>query len=325
MSISSKLQSAMAASRLTWAVLRNSGVMPASHRPMVLIEPTSVCNLACPLCPTGTGTLERQNKYIPEAMYNRIVDVTAPIAEGYILNLFGEPTFHPSFPKLLEKTRHWPTWLSTNLSYGEAMVHEMAKWKHLRIICSIDTINPGEYGTYRINGDWEKVMRNLKTLSEGVCEVHPQFLVPCDQKDDAPFLRFAERFNIPPGNIVIKRKMENFRLDYTRVPSPGICHSAYLGVYFNCDGYLLPCCNNARKDLHMLHIDDIQSHEDILNNPRVQAFRKVLARDKNAYPSCGNCAGHSFWKKQLPTYVKCLNTLLPGKRVQQGKPDRMSF
>ncbi len=325
MGIRRKIHSGLRAARHVAAVALGTGKIPRGHKCMVLIEPTSVCNLACPLCPTGTGKLERANKFIPMEMFDRIMEVTGPIAEGYILNLFGEPSFHPQFPELLRKTAAWPTWLSTNLSYGEAAAHEMAKWPHLRIICSIDTVNPEEYPAYRVNGNWDTVMRNLEILSRGVCEVHPQFLVPANQTDDAPFIKFAKRFNIPPGNVLIKKKMENFRLDLTDKPTPGNCHSPYMGIYFNCDGHLLPCCNNARKDLHMLHIDNIASHLDIFEDKKGMSFRKRLAKDKNVFPSCGNCDGINFWKQQLPLYLASLKSLFPGGRKGKIVPDRMAF
>ena len=324
MGLKKKLGTAARAARLTAAVALNTGRIPRGHKCMVLIEPTSVCNLACPLCPTGTGTLERDNKYIPVETFDRILELTAPLAEGYVLNLFGEPSFHPRFAELLEKTRRLPTWLSTNLSYGEAAAREMARWDHLRVICSIDTVDPEEYPKYRIHGDWETVMRNLRILSEGVCEVHPQFLVPPDHADDTPYVEFARSFGIPAGNVIIKKKMENFRLDPTDAPSPGNCHSAYLGIYFNCDGYLLPCCNNARKDLHMIHVNDITSHRDILDHENLRRMRRRLAKDKNAFPSCGNCDGINFWKQQMPIYLAALKSLLPGHR-KRDTPDRMAF
>lgn len=325
MSLASKIHSGIRAARHVSAVALGTGGIPRGHRCMVLVEPTSVCNLACPLCPTGTGTLERENKFIPMSVFDRILDVTAPLAEGYILNLFGEPTFHPQFGELLQKTAHRSTWLSTNLSYSEDAVREMARWPHLRVICSIDTVIPEEYPRYRVGGDWDKVMRNLEILAKGSCEVHPQFLVPADHRDDEPLIEFARRFAIAPGQLIIKRKMENFRLDYTNEPIEGCCHSPYMGIFFDCDGHLLPCCNNARKDLHMLHIDEITSHLDILGHKRVMAFRKQLARDKNAYPSCGNCAGISFWKHQMPLYLTAARSLLLRGRSRKDTPGRMAF
>ncbi|MGE4552061.1 MAG: radical SAM/SPASM domain-containing protein [Desulfovibrionaceae bacterium] len=325
MPLRSKFRAACAAWDMTWAVWRNTGRVPDSHRFMVLIEPTSICNLACPLCPTGTGTLERKNKFIPLEMFDKILSLTEPAAEGYILNLFGEPTFHPHFPELLQKTSRLPTWLSTNLNIPEASALEMGKWRHLRVICSVDTIHPAEYPRYRIRGNWDTLIRNLAVLSQGVCEVHPQFLVPADHKDDTPYIEFAERFGIPARNVVIKRKMENFRLDHTDKPRPGKCHSAYLGLYFNCDGFLLPCCNNARSDLHMLHIDDVSSLDELLHHNRTERMRRQLAKDKNVYPSCGDCDGINFWSHQFPLYRRSLLNILTGGKKGSDTPDHMSF
>ncbi len=311
--------------RSAWAVASNSGKIPDGSKRMVLIEPTSVCNLACPLCPTGTGTLERENKFISMDVFDKIVEVTAPFAEGYVLNLFGEPSFHPEFAKLLDKVSHLPTWLSTNLSYGKEAARELSKWEHLHIICSIDTLDPEEYPKYRINGDWDKVMGNLEILAQGKCNVYPQFLVSADQTDDTPYLEFAKRFGIPATNIIIKRKLENFRLDFTDEPIPGTCHSAYMGIYFDCDGFMLPCCNNVRKDLRMLNVKDVRSYRDILEHDKVCQIRRKLAQDKNAFPSCGNCEGLNYWHQTLPPLMAGLKKRLLGKNTQQEIPTRMGF
>jgi MoaA/NifB/PqqE/SkfB family radical SAM enzyme len=292
-----------------WAVGSNSGKIPASHRGMVTIESTSVCNLACPLCPTGTGTLKRENKFIDIDQARKIIDMTEAYAKGYVISVFGEPTFHPRFSEILEMTRRLPTWLSTNLCYDEASIDELVRWDHLHVICSVDTLNGEEYPEYRVHGDYEKVLSNLKRLAKGKCNVYPQFLVAPDDYEEEKYRDFAEEYGIPFENMVIKTKLEEFRLDLTDKPVPGICHFLYTGVYFNCDGYLVPCCNNVRKDLHIGHIDTFVSLEEMLNGMRTRKVRQQLAEDKNVFPSCGRCRGHDYWKADFKEHVDCVASL----------------
>ncbi len=322
MTIRSKLRAARSAWDMVRAVQGNTGVIPRSFRGMVLMEPTSVCNLSCPLCPTGTGTLVRKNKYMALDVVDRIVTLTAPFAQGFVMNLFGEPTFHPEFERILEKTRHLPTWLSTNLSYGRSAAELLSRWENLRVICSIDTLDSSEYPAYRVGGNYETVLENLRILAKGSCQVYPQFLVRPGEYDEARFVAFAREYGIPVPNIIVKTKLEEFRLDPTDKPVLGPCHSFYTGLYFDCDGYLLPCCNNVRQELRVMHVSEIAVLEEILSGPRAAGVRRQLAVDKNVFESCGRCKGHNFWKREFREYLGAAKSLV-AKADVSDRPSRM--
>lgn len=317
MSLKNKLNTAFHAGRMAWDVTRNAGKIPVSKHYMVTIESTSVCNLACPLCPTGTGTLKRTNKYIPMRYVHKIVDLTAPLAQGFVISVFGEPTFHPELDKLLAATSHLPTWLSTNLNYDTDTIRELAQWENLKVICSIDTLDSDKYPKYRINGDYQKVLANLKLLAKGLCQVYPQFLVSENEYDEETFVRFADEYGVAVDNLIIKTKLENFRLDETSKPKPGKCHSCYTGIYFNCDGYQVPCCNNVRKDLFIQHLDKISSTKDLIGSNEICKMRKALAENKNTYPSCGQCNGLNFWKEDFPGYINGLASVFQAKSTSE--------
>ncbi|GEM_PF-1379684 len=325
MSAKSKIKAGVGAAKMALAVACNSGVISEGYKSMVLIEPSSVCNLSCPLCPTGTRSLKRENKFIPMKTFDRIIELTSPHAQGFILNMFGEPTFHPQFQELLEKTRPFPTWLSTNLSYDEKAARLLAGFDHLHVICSVDTVNPEEYTEYRIGGNYERVMENLGILAAGKCKVYPQFLVPREKYDEEEFLAFAKRHGIPLENMIIKEKLEHYRLDPTESPRPGVCHSFYTGIYFTCDGYLVPCCNNVREELFIKHVDEISTMEDIFSGPEARRIRKALARDKNQFASCGRCAGYSYWKHDFKGNLAAILRVLSLRGKQDAKMQWMDF
>lgn len=324
MSAAAKLGSVADDLRTVACILRNAGSMPGHTRFMVSIETTAVCNLACPLCPTGTGTVERNNRFIEPEAFERIVALTSPLAKGYVMGMWGEPAFHPELGRLLSRLAPLPVWTSTNLNYPEKIAHELAKWGHLHAICAVDTLDPLRYPEYRRGGDYGTVLRNLDILAAGACNVYPQFLVEADS-DTAPYVRFAPEHGIPPHNVIIKTKRENFRLDPTAKPIPGVCHSAYSNIFFNCDGWMLPCCNNVKQDLHLAHVSELSSPDDILRGGRAAQVRMALARDKNRFPSCGQCLGETFWRIRLPVYTSVLKSLAPWRGSRRSAPQRMPF
>lgn len=324
MSLAAKLRTASDDFAAALAIVRNTGCIQRRAQYMVTIETTSTCNLSCPLCPTGTGIVERANKFIDSATFKRIVDVTAPLAKGYIMGMWGEPAFHPELGILLNKLSPLPVWTSTNLNYATSIAEEIARWKNLHVICAVDTLDPERYKSYRVGGNYETMLHNLGILARGACHVYPQFLVEAEA-DTTPFVRFAQMRGIPPHNVIIKTKRENFRLDPTAKPLPGVCHAPYSNIFFNCDGHMLPCCNNVKKDLHLGHINEFFSAEDILHGERIRKVRVTLARDKNVFPSCGCCIGETFWRIRLPIYTNYLKSLLPGSGHLRLGPQRMPF
>jgi radical SAM protein with 4Fe4S-binding SPASM domain len=311
--------------KVLWNILRDTGEIPASRKSMVTLELCSVCNLACPLCPTGTGKTKRENRFMPEDMVNRIISLTSPVAQGYVLGMWGEPLLYPHLEKVLAATALLPAWTSTNLNLSEKVVRMSAKWEHFNIVCAIDTLNRDEYANYRVGGDYDKVLSNLDMLVKGNCQVYPQFLVDADNDDDAPFIEFAEKHNISKHNVIIKVKRNNFTLDAKGSAVPGKCHAPYNGLYFNSDGYLYPCCNDVKKELQIKHISKIESLEELLCGDEIVEIRKKLAQDKNIFASCRQCRGETFWNVRLPVYTDYLKNLLPWHKEKRSGPQHMPF
>ncbi|WP_319468934.1 radical SAM protein [uncultured Pseudodesulfovibrio sp.] len=296
--------------RAVAAIKANTGNMPRGHNCTVTIETTSVCNLACPLCPTGTKTLIRDKKFIDIAHFKKMVDITYPYATSYVLNIWGEPTFHPQFFELLDMIPNKTIWLSTHLNYSNKVAEELAKRPNLLLICSIDTLNPEEYPKYRINGNYQQVMDNFAILAKGECKPYPQFLIePNGVEEKKAILSFAAKHHIPDSQLTIKEKRDNFRLDESDEAIKGVCHSPYMDIYFNCDGYLIPCCNNIRKELYIDHIDNLNGIEDITHGTKFSRVRTQLAKDKNVYACCHLCRGETWRNTIAPKYQNYINKI----------------
>ena len=58
---------------------------------ILMFEPTNLCNLKCPLCPTGNNSLKATKGYLEFENYKKVIDQIGK----YLLNLtlwnFGEP------------------------------------------------------------------------------------------------------------------------------------------------------------------------------------------------------------------------------------------
>lgn len=322
--ISKKMHIAICDLKVAYNILMRTGRLSVSQCPMVTIELSSVCNLSCPLCPTGTGATKRLNKFIPPDVFDRIESLTRDSAKGYVFGMWGEPLLHPEFFRMLDKVSPKEVWTSTNMNCSGHIASKIAKYKNLNVICAIDTLDPDEYSLYRVGGSYDKVLGNLRILASGECGVYPQFLVDGEDYDEERFIEFAHEFAIPISNVVIKKKRKNFNLGNAEKKKPGTCHSPYQGIFFNCDGYMVPCCNDIREDLHIMNINEMLSMEDVCSSAKAGFVRKALANDKNIFPSCWQCRGEDFWKLRLPLYITYVkNSLLHG--TKKTKPQIMPY
>lgn len=281
-----------------------SGSVPRVSHHQTHIETTSICNLACSLCPVSDGRIDRERKTIDEDDFRKIVDLTWKTTTEYCLHMFGEPLLHPSFFDLfayVQKTGV-PAIISSNLNLPEKTVNRLAECEGLIVVCSIDGYDQESYGRYRKKGDFDLVINNLKNLAQGKVRVRPQFLISEETEPLKPRYRELIRsIGIPEENIKFKRMNFNFG-NSSEEGCPGVCHSLHRDLFFTCDGYLVPCCMNAGDDLYLPHVKEIQDAEWFRTDPRVIEMRRNLARDKNTYPSCRKCVDHvqmwpHFYKK----------------------------
>lgn len=311
--------------RTLLCVISGSGRVSPSLKRMVTLELSSVCTLRCPLCPTGSGLTKRASKFMPLPTFHKILALTKEHAQGYVLGMWGEPMLYPQLEEALAATAPLPTWTSTNLNFREDTARLLASQEHMHVICAIDTLSPEDYPLYRVQGDYGLAMRNIETMSRGRCTIYPQFLISPDVTDVAPYKDFASRLGIPASNVILKIKRGNFTLSGEGRTRLGRCHAPYNGLYFDCDGFLRPCCNDVGEDLHILNVNSHDSYEGLLNAPTVRQARIKLAQDKNNYTSCRRCRGETFWNVRLPYYSKRLASLIGSRSGSGGEPQRMPF
>jgi MoaA/NifB/PqqE/SkfB family radical SAM enzyme len=133
----------------------------------VVVDPSSICNLRCPLCVQATA---------PEARRRRLVDVgrfrdaVAEIADHAIrIDLFnwGEPMLHPRFVELVRIAEAAGLWTrtSTNLSLPRPLDADAVAAAGLRhLVVSVDGATQQTYERYRTGGSLRTVLDNLARL-----------------------------------------------------------------------------------------------------------------------------------------------------------------
>lgn len=152
------------------------GIVHISHYPTFLtIEPSNICQLACPQCPVGiakkhpkgdTGTSPRNP--FPDYPLSLLAD-TFRYAHTVQFYFQGEPLLNPRLPELIREVAQQGlyTIVSTN---AQALDREMAKRLVVsglhRIIISMDGLSQSSYEAYRKGGSVEKARAAIRYLRE---------------------------------------------------------------------------------------------------------------------------------------------------------------
>lgn len=135
----------------------------------ISLEPTALCNLACPQCPTGKNDVKRGELFLDLDTYKAIVEEMAGTTT--ILSLYnqGEPLMHESFADMVKYAtdRKIYTTTATNGHLLTArLCRNLVEAGLDRIIISLDGTDQETYHKYRIGGDIEKVITGIRLLSE---------------------------------------------------------------------------------------------------------------------------------------------------------------
>jgi len=138
--------------------------------PSIQVEPTNMCNLSCPLCPTGSTRIKRPEGQISMNLFNRLLEELGDVMLSIILYSWGEPFLHKNLSEMVKSCteRNILTITSTNGNCS------LTKEGALRIVdaglsalvIAMDGSTQDIYQTYRRGGDIEKVKRFASNIQE---------------------------------------------------------------------------------------------------------------------------------------------------------------
>ncbi|MCK4695036.1 MAG: radical SAM protein, partial [Candidatus Cloacimonetes bacterium] len=133
--------------------------------PVVMIEPTNICNLKCPLCPSGNGTLKRKKGYMEFSTFKKVIDEIKDKSFMVVLWNQGESYLNKDFLKMVKyaSDNGLFTLASTNANI-DLQTEETVKSGLDSIIISLDGTTQETYNKYRVNGELNKVLENVKNL-----------------------------------------------------------------------------------------------------------------------------------------------------------------
>lgn len=282
--------------------------------PAVSVELTNHCNLRCPECPSGSGSLTRERGFMEIDLFRRVLNELNPYL--FYLNLWfqGEPMLHPDFFSFLEVRCKCRKVISTNghfLMEDNAVKLVMSDLS--KLIISLDGMDQTSYEAYRRGGELDRVMKGIRNISEArkrnnsSLKIEIQFLVNRINEHQIPAVKkFA---NDVKASLRLKSMQvinhartgewmpeeKKFRR-YKRVNGawkidnswPQRCTRLWFNPVITWDGKVVPCCFDKNAE-HIMGDLKRQSFREIWNSPEYNEFRINLITGREKILICRNC------------------------------------
>ncbi|MBN2103656.1 radical SAM protein [bacterium] len=161
-------RSAFASPKATWAYYRRHIKAPTLPSRM-MIDPINICNLKCPLCPTGVGTYGARRAKMSYELFEHILSLNPNVRMADLYNL-GEPFLNPDIFKMFKLCREKDirTSTHTNLFYDRSIIDQMLENPPARLHLSVDGATPETYSIYRAGGDFNRIRENMEYLSDRI-------------------------------------------------------------------------------------------------------------------------------------------------------------
>lgn len=286
-----------------------------------MVEPSSLCNLSCPLCPAGTKELKRDGALLPLDSFKEILGQIGGQIRLLLLWNQGEPFLHKEIFEMIRLARQRGIYVrtSTNGHFVETdrQAERIIDSGLDEITISMDGADSETYEKYRVGGDFEKVTRGVRLLASAKRKkrsltpiIDLQMLLTRDTEGQIERMKsFAgdsgadllslktlqvtdadegERFL--PQDESKRRYREIGKELKTKSSNHKGCRRLYYSLVVNSDGKVSPCCFDKFGKYSFGGLNQNGSFLGIWRGQKFSEFRSALLRNPQAFDICKNCS-----------------------------------
>ncbi|MDY6915086.1 MAG: radical SAM/SPASM domain-containing protein [Candidatus Cloacimonadota bacterium] len=286
------------------------------YPPIVMIEPTNICNLRCPMCPSGNGSLKREKGYMDFSLFKKIIDEIKSHSLMIILWNQGEPFLNNDFLQMVKYASDAKlfTLVSTNANTN-LDAENIVKSGLDSLIVSADGTTQEIYNKYRRNGNLEKVIDNVKKIVAAKNKLkskHPlirwQFIVMKHNEHQIEDMKKlgsslgVDNLELKSAQVYSKEDINNFlpkNPKYRRYKIIGDDFEMKFGIKNRCrriwtqpvvnwNGEAAVCCFDKDIDVKIGNIKST-SIKQMWQGKNYQNFRQKILLNRSSIPMCRNC------------------------------------
>jgi MoaA/NifB/PqqE/SkfB family radical SAM enzyme len=296
-----KIGNALAAKSQKWLKRDRLRSMPYRYT----IDPLNVCNLRCPLCPTGLGTLKRDAGKMEFEKFTQIIDQIEPYAYLAELYNWGEPYLHPRIFDMIAyaSQRKISVRMSSNFNrFNEEMARKTVASGLDALTISVDGATQETYARYRRKGNLATVLNNIKLLvaekerqgSRKPFIIFRMLINKYNEHEIDEMRAIAEDLGVDTfttGTLYVDttnqaqidewlpttEELSYYDYSAEKLENVWHCSDLWESVTINWDGGLAPCCwlHDHKNDIANVFdssIKDIWNGDSYISSRRVFAF-----------------------------------------------------
>lgn len=299
----------------------------------IIIEPTNICNLKCPVCPTNFA-MTRNKGFMDFELFKSIINEFIEYNDKpeISMNFSGEPLLNKSIYKFIKyaSDHGHNTYISTNATaINEKNSTDMIKSGLSDIHLCIDGFSNKSHDTYRVGSDFNVIKKNIEifletknklnkknpnvviqTLITSLSENEEEEMIKWAKEIGADSINFKslsmgsyttedmkKKYNfLLPKNKNLRRKQTSYFKSVCTIPY----HQSV--IYWN--GNLGLCCIDFNNKVSMPNIRKDGFIKTLLSDDVIKLRKKGFQKK---YGICTNCSlgnadfmgsNHSFSKKE---------------------------
>lgn len=248
--------------------------LPGSFPTHIDLELSGKCQLACIMCPYGTGDFDesKQGMMPWDMCEDAIRQAAMGGAKSIKFNFRGEPGLSRNLVRAVALAKEQgvhETSINTNLTaFSHRRLNELAKAGLDLMIISVDGATSETYEKIREGGNWGKLISNFVHLNymPRKPRIRIQFVEQEGNRHEVE--KFKVRFSHFADELVVQQVRESNQGKRVRCPQP------YQRLIVAWDGKVFACCSNWANEWPVGQFPDASLSAIWCSNSRLFELRK---------------------------------------------------
>jgi radical SAM protein with 4Fe4S-binding SPASM domain len=294
------------------------------YPPFIMVEPTSRCNMDCPMC----FVRDLKDKYQPGDLtlsnFNKIIADLGPATITLALWGYGEPLLNKHIAEMIAIAKRYGIFTSVSSNCyslskdkAEALIDSGLDY----LIASVDGASEETYARYRSPGKFQRVIDNMrymcrrkKELGKSNPFVEWQFIVMKGNEHEIGKARDlalsigVDKFSLKkawimewdnPADYLPSHPKYHLQI-YKGKLDDNPCSRPWNAPMITWKGDVMVCCADFSYGHRMGNMFEEGTFAKIWNNDKFRFFRKQVSRNINSIDICRKCAAKNFKDGFLP-------------------------
>lgn len=292
-------------------------VLPLKQPYVLLVDPSSICNLRCQWCPSGYDALisstGRAQQIMPLELFEKIVEQAKAFSKPFnVLRLYkeGEPLVNPNFPEIVKMAKESKCFTRIDTTTNGILLNKQLNRKI--IAAGIDQINISVNGVneeqiYKNTGrhiNFDEYVNNIRDLynNRGNCVVYVKTIKDIlTENEKEKFFDifgesadrvFLERLSPAWPTFDVSKSGYNYE-DVGNYEQPvedrKVCPYIFYIMVVNADGTVSTCVGDWRHHQIVGNINE-ENIKDIWNGNMQRKYQiEHLRGNKDCFEMCKSC------------------------------------